>query len=149
MSLQAYISFMRNEMSSIEEIVENIIKDNKGKILSMIKLRLYQRGIDGDGNKITPEYTSITVSNKKDKRQITSHVTLRDTGEWYKSFYVYYDNGEIIVSSNSFKTSQLVEKYGESILELTDQEIQLIINAIIEPELIRRINSFTQIEIDF
>lgn len=149
MSLDSYINFLNKEADGIEELVKKIVLDNSGKILSMIKLRLYQKGIDGDGKTIVPEYSELTIADKKGKRQITSHVTLRDTGEWYKSFYVTYDSGNIIVNSDLPKTDELVEKYGKSILELTNQEIENIINSIIEPKIIKRLNSFTQIEIDF
>jgi hypothetical protein len=149
MNIAQEIGFLENEISEIEPVIRKIIKDNKGKILSIIKLRLYRKGIDGDGKSILPDYSVATTKEKKGKRQITSHVTLRDTGEWYGSFYVVYENGEIKVNSNSSKTIQLTEKYGDSILEFTNQELEHIILSIIEPEIIKRINSSKQIVIDF
>ena len=149
MNIAQEIGFLENEISEIEPLIRKIIKDNKGKILSIIKLRLYRKGIDGDGNKILPDYSTGTIETKKGKRQITSHVTLRDTGKWYGSFYVVYENGEIKVKSYSSKTIQLTEKYGNSILEFTNQELEYIILSIIEPEIINRINSSKQIVIDF
>jgi hypothetical protein len=149
MNIAAEIGFLENEISEIEPLIRKIIKDNKGKILTIIKLRLYQKGIDGDGMPILPSYSVGTTKTKKGKSQITSHVTLRDTGEWFGSFYVVYESGEIKVKSDSTKTSQLTSKYGDSILEFTQDELQNIIQAIIEPEIIKRINSSKQIVIDF
>ena len=149
MSLKAYITYLNSLNSGMEALVRKAIIDNRGKILSMIKLRLYQKGVDGDGNSITPEYSEITITNKKGKQQISSHVTLRDTGEWYKSMYVIYEEGEIKVQSDLSKTEQLVEKYGKSILDLTNQEIELIIISIIEPVIINSVNRFKQVKIDF
>lgn len=149
MLLLDYINFLNKEADGIENLIKKIIQDNSGKILSIIKLRLYQKGIDGDGNAITPEYALGTIVNKKGKNQITSHVTLRDSGSWYKSLYVYYEDGYILTNSNQVKTIELVEKYGNSILEFTNDEIKLIIDSIIEPEILKRINSVKQIELDF
>lgn len=149
MNIAQEIGFLENEISNIEPLIRKIIEDNKGKILSIIKLRLYRKGIDGDGNEILPSYSIGTINEKKAKRQITSHVTLRDTGNWYKSFYIVYENSEIKAKSDSSKTIELTEKYSDSILDFTNQELENIIQSIIEPEIINRLNSSKQIVIDF
>jgi hypothetical protein len=148
MNLTSYISSFSNEIDNIDETVRDIIERNSGKILSVIKLRMYQSGIAGDGQKITPEYSPITITRKKGKGQISSHVTLRNTGEWYKSFYIDFIDGEVIVKSDSSKTEDLTAKYGDSILELTEQEVELIVLSIIEPELFKVLNNIKQINID-
>lgn len=149
MNIAQEIGFLENEISEIEPVIKKIIKDNKGKILSIIKLRLYQKGIDGDGEPILPDYSIGTTKDKKGKGQITSHVTLRDTGEWYGSFYVVYENREIKVKSDSYKTAELIDYYNDSILDFTNTELEFIIQSIIEPEIIKRINNSRQIVIDF
>lgn len=148
MNLTNYISSFSSEVDNIDETVKEIIEKNSGKILSTIKLRLFRTGVAGDGQKITPEYSPITVTRKKGKGQISSHVTLRDTGEWYRSFYIDFIDGEVVVESNSSKTEDLTVKYGDSILELTEQEVELIVLSIIEPELFKVLNKIKQINID-
>ena len=46
------------------------------------------RGIDSEGQAITPPYTIKTIQIKVEKGQIIDWVTLYDTGEFYESFEV-------------------------------------------------------------
>jgi hypothetical protein len=149
MNILQEISFLENEIQELDPLVRKIIKDNRGQILTMIKLRLFNYGIDGDGNQILPDYTYSTIATKKRKRQRTSFVTLRDTGEFYGSFSVVYENEEISIQSSSDKAGALTSKYGNSILELTQDELTVILQGIIIPEIEKRINSSRQITIDF
>ena len=149
MNIAQEITFLENTISEMEPLIRKIIDDNKGIILRIIKFRLYNKSIDGDGNRITPEYKMSTSEGKKLRGQISTRVTLRDTGKWYRSFYVVYENGEIRVNSDSIKTGLLTEQYGNSILDFTNQDITNIIKNIIEPEINKRINSSKQIIIDF
>jgi len=123
--------------SLLQEIKLEIIK-NQGKILSKAKLRLFNYGIDGEGKKIMPTYSPSTIEFKKIKRQRTSFVTLRDTGEFYGSMFIDFKENEVIINSMSYKTSFLILKYGVSIMRLTEQEELFIIDSIIEPFIIKK-----------
>src|ERR1017187_5547833 len=73
--------------------------------------QLYEQGIDSTGESIG-EYSAYTKMLKKEKGQITDHVTLKDTGEFYKSFKTYWNGfgeGEIVITANPYKTD---DEYG-------------------------------------
>ena len=84
-SISIYINELKKINSNFDFEVGKILRKNEGKILSIIKLRLFNRGVDGDNKKILPSYANRTIADKKKKGQRTSHVTLRDTGGFYKS----------------------------------------------------------------
>ena len=135
--------------AGFDKFLAKTVSDNKGKILALVKNRLFQRGEDGDGKKISPGYSRKTIAKKRNKRQRTSHVTLRDTGEFYKSMFVEFINNNIIIDSNDDVTPLLEEKYGEAILKLTDYELDFVIDSILEPAINKFINDFnTDINIE-
>lgn len=141
MSLQRYLYELTQFGLSLEEIIKNIVEKNEGKILFIVKNRLYNTGTDGSGKSITPSYTNYTIEKKSEKGQRRSFVTLRDTGLFYKGFFLELKKYVLLLSSTDEKTSSLINKYGEAILEFNDFEKEYIINTIIEPELIKIINN--------
>jgi hypothetical protein len=149
MNIESYTWHLNNLIDDIDKEINNIIQKKKNLILRIIRTRLYQKSLDGNLKEILPSYSKQTELYKKEKRQIRTRVTLRDTGEWYKSFQLLYENGDLTVISNLDKTDFLVDKYGSAILEFTDEEIKLIYDSIIEPHLLKLINKPGQIKIDF
>jgi hypothetical protein len=116
-------------------------------ILRKIRERLYRYGIDGKQRKLAP-YSSKTINIKKGAkpRQPTTRTTLRFTGAWYKSMYVYneVDGGSKKVaievrtkdgpSSDKKggrtiheKTKYLKNKYSGEILTITKDEEKLLV----------------------
>lgn len=142
--LDIYISNLENLEHTLVEKAKDAILSKQGQILGNLKLRLFNTGIDGDGNKIKPDYAYSTTQIKARKKQRTSHVTLRDTGDFYKSMFIDFDNGNIFVNSNDSKSSSLINKYGKSIMELTLQEQRIIIDTIIEPFLVKEIKKLNK-----
>ena len=139
MSLQKYILDLQQFNLELPDVLKTIIKKNEQKIVGLVRTRLYQRGVDGDGNEITPSYAGSTIRAKKEKGQRTSHVTLRDTGLFYKGFYLELEGYNLVLDSRDGKTSFLVEKYGPAILFFTADEKQQIFN-IVDNELDKIIN---------
>jgi len=133
--MEQYIKDLEGIIDDIDEIVESIVLKNKGYILKNVKLRLFNRGRDGSGNLIEPEYMPNTIEYKKSQRQRSSHVTLRDSGDFYRSFVVEYKNNTIFIESNVRYKSELIQKYGEDIFNLTEHEVSNVIMLIIEPEI--------------
>lgn len=140
--LNDYISELKNFESNLPKYIEKIVIDNKGLLLKKLKLRLFNYGIDGAGNLITPQYTEKTVLIKKKNNQRSSHVTLRDTGSFYAGMFVEYYNNKVNIFSTDYKEDFLTEKYGDDILELTLEEQRFFIFTVLEPEIQKIINSF-------
>lgn len=101
--------------------------------------QLYDKGVDADGVPIG-QYSPFTVDYKQsiagrlgnDTR--TDHITLKDTGDFYRSFrFVPLSNGfEITADTDKGGGDDLAEMYGRKILGLTDESIQQIIPEVTE-----------------
>ena len=53
--------------------------------------QLYSQGVDSKGVQLG-EYSIYTKGLKQNKGQRTDHITLKDTGEFYKSFSIRLEN---------------------------------------------------------
>lgn len=77
------------------------------------------------------EYSPYTVMIKKEKGQITDHVTLKDTGAFYKSFNTFWlngGNGTIQITADTIKEGgvDLIERWGKDIIGLDEQNIGVL-----------------------
>lgn len=106
------------------------------EIINLITIeQLFEKGIDGKGKKLKPEYTPFTVAVKNIKGQDTGHVTLFDTGALYKSFTTDYGNFVLEIFSTDKKVIGLETKYGDNIFSATVQHRKDINFKIIAPGL--------------
>lgn len=134
-NIDEYINDLINLEITLEAEVHKIILDNSGIILSWIKQRLWNFGIDAAGKSIFPEYTPLSLKLKKEAGKRSSHVTLRDEGGFYDGMFIDIVNNDIVISSTDVKTSLLITKYGTNILGMTLDEQERLINIIIEPKI--------------
>ena len=82
--------------SALREEIENYSYDLIWAIRDQLDM-----GLDGYYNKIQPPYAPRTIYNKTRKGQPTDRVTLKDTGEFYNSLRIEFDeNGFRIVSDD-------------------------------------------------
>lgn len=123
-----------NEILSNKEIQQYIIDLNtEGEDTS----QLFEHGIDSLGAKLSDiggEYSDVTLflsAKKGQPKASKSLIDLHDTGEFYKSF-------KIVLSAKSFRITadtdkgdtDLLTEWGGNILGLTDQNLQLVIDAL-------------------
>lgn len=137
--LTKYINSLENLESILVEKAKQAVLKKQGFILGTVKSRLFNKGVDGDNKEITPSYKNQTIEIKKSKNQRVSHVTLRDTGEFYNSLFINTKTNDIFLDSSDDKADYLKMKYGKSIMDLTEQEQLIIIDTIIEPFLVKEI----------
>lgn len=133
---------LRSFKDSLPMLLESIVQDKEDVIVSAIaNNQLYQRGINGMGEKIMDymPYKPKTIRIKKKKGQPTTRVTLRDTGVFHKSMFVVFDSEGFYITSDDKKTPWLVKKYGEEIFRLTDQNLTRIIRSHIKKELVKQL----------
>lgn len=124
--------------ASLPEMVLESVKDNEAAILDLnIEDQLFQQGIDSDGQAITPGYTPLTISIKRQKGQPTDRVTLRDEGDFHRSFQISYGNDAFGIYATDQKAQKLERKYGKEIFGLTDQSLQEAID-LTKPEIFQR-----------
>lgn len=119
---------------NIDDLMLLLSKDNEftGYAISLnIYDQLYDRGIDSKGESLG-EYSTYTKLIKEEKGQITDHITLRDTGEFYNSFkFVLTSNYDFGFSYNSFKGAEekdLLKIFGEDIIGLTEENLSLLVS---------------------
>lgn len=121
-------------------------RDLQKKILDLNRIgQLYDKGIDSQGVSLkdiggdhltASGYAPFTISVKEAKGQRTDHITLRDTGAFYESFFIVLGAEEFYIEANPIKDdTNLFREWGEDILGLTDESkeqlIQWIKDAII------------------
>ena len=80
-------------------------------------------GVDANSNPITPPYTPTTVGIKISKGQEFRWVTLRDTGDFHRSFRLIFHADSFELVATDRKRRSLKEKYGAAITGLTAQSI--------------------------
>ena len=97
-------------------------------ILDMIKQdQLFEQGIDEDGD-VIGTYSEFTEALNPEKVAGT-HYTLKDTGDFFDSFYIDVFPTYFEINANPIKTDQdgdtenLFYKYGEGIMGLTTESM--------------------------
>jgi hypothetical protein len=135
-------------LDALKRIANNAKKLNENKILrevldnssiqqDIISLntddQLYEKGIRADGTFIG-EYSPATIEGipgrfegKKQKGQRYDHITLSDTGDFYKSFRFKNQKDEFIITADAIKEdTDLVREFGEEIIGLTDESLETV-----------------------
>lgn len=126
-----------DETKIINDILSN--KDFQKFIISLNQNdQLFEEGIDSLGVSLG-SYSTATIEGtanfegKKSKGQRFDHITLLDTGEFYKSFKITVTNGGFIMDANPVKEDgNLFDDFGKEIVGLTQENLQIVIDAIRE-----------------
>lgn len=104
----------------------DIMKDERLKryYIELNQEQLHDSGTDSNGNPIIPPYSRRTMEIKRRKGQVSDHVTLKDTGKFYKSFKITVFRGGFIIDADGQKQeTNLFDKYGIDILGLDDNSM--------------------------
>lgn len=128
-----------NEALTSGQLIQDIIWKNEAYIVDMnAEEQLYEQGINRLGVDISDyaPYSPVTIEIKRLKGQPTNRVTLRDEGDFERSFFLEVGEKQFEIKASDFKTEDLVKKYGEQILGLTDENIATLIWQYIYPDLI-------------
>lgn len=108
----------------LKEFLKNALEDNEDLIIGLVREdQLYERGINGKDISIMDyaPYSLNTIFRKIALSQPHDRVTLKDRGVFYESMkLVLTDEGFYIVAP-TYYTPDLLEKYGEAILRLTNE----------------------------
>jgi hypothetical protein len=134
-----FMDTVLGEVINVFKFMENrtfwkhVLKDEKFQIWTLDLIRqdqLFKEGQDGDGN-ILGYYSAFTEQLNPEKKE-GSHYTLKDTGDFYESmiFNIFVDYLEI--DADPIKTDKitgeetnLFQKYGEDILKLNEENLEL------------------------
>lgn len=124
------------------EIAKKIVRDNDNILIDMnAQDQLYAKGVNRLGVRIDEyqPYRPLTIKVKIEKRQPYDRVTLKDTGEFYDSFYVETAEDRFYIKSSDEKTNWLIKKYGAEIFGLTNDSLAEFINDYVKDEAYNRI----------
>lgn len=133
--IKALIASVRGFKSEAEILAIEVTKNHQPRIIELNTQQLEDMGIDSDGGNIVPKYAQSTVKRKTRLGQITSHVTLKDKGDFHGSFQVIYDQDSFSIVSRDEKATFLLKRYGSAVLGLTAENIGNL-SQIIKPDYI-------------
>lgn len=134
-SLSQAIAELNREYSQLGKWIPDYLKKRAGwMILRPLKLRLYNYGTDGAGNKLPPYKSEAYVRYKRSKGVRGRPTTLFLTGSFYDSMEVITGKSgkthliEVVTNRSAKnepkKTRELKAKYGSDILTLNQDEAQ-------------------------
>lgn len=124
------------------EIAKKIVRDNYNILIDMnAQDQLYAKGVNRLGVRIDEyqPYRPLTIQVKIEKRQPYDRVTLKDTGEFYDSFYVETAEDRFYIKASDEKTNWLIKKYGAEIFGLTNDSLAEFINDYVKDEAYNRV----------
>ena len=136
--LDDLISRLKNFEDEIAKVIEEVVRENDNIILDMnAEDQLFEKGITRKGVEIASfaPYAPLTIEIKKLKGQPTSRVTLRDEGDFHMSFYIEYQADGFQIKADDWKTEDLMFRYGDEILGLTDDNFSEFANDYVRPAL--------------
>lgn len=112
MSIEKTIENIKALKENLDDIILDAVAEEEEFIVGLNKKALSE-GFKADGSP-TGQYSTFTIFSKRLKGQPFSHVTLKDTGDFYDSLFIkLLDDGFEIRSSsqNSEKTGSIRENY--------------------------------------
>ena len=146
-SLRNLIYRLRKYREILDSELKEEIMRNKDVIINMIITeQLYNLGIEGRGIEIWSyqPYTASTIRRKHKKGQPYDRVTLKDTGKFYASLDIVFDDNGFYVTSSDSKAQGLLEKYGKTIFRLTNENLKTLLNDYIRPSLKEKFKAYIQ-----
>lgn len=145
LSLRNLIYRLRKYKDILDDELRDEIIRNKEVILKMItEEQLYNLGIEGRGVEIWSyqPYTASTIRHKHKKGQPYDRVTLKDTGKFYSSLDIQFDDSGFYITSSDEKANALLEKYGKTIFRLTNENLKTLLNDYIRPSLKEKFKAY-------
>lgn len=142
LSLRNLTYRLRKFRDILDEELKSIILENEAVIVTMIAdEQLYNLGENGRGKHIMDyqPYAQKTIKKKIRKGQPYDRVTLRDTGNFHKSFYISAGDKGFSVVARDIKARYLIPRYGEAVLRLSEANLKIFLNTIVRPELAERL----------
>jgi len=123
-SLNKFVALEGKEDDIIEEITKQ--KETQEFLIFVLQEQLFQTGEDGKGVPIGM-YSPFTIAIKKRKGQPTDRVTLKDTGDFYRSYVIIPFNGGFTIDADGEKEDKnLFDIYGDDILLPSQESLDLI-----------------------
>lgn len=134
-------SKLESFQNTIPELIAKTIKANEEIVVEMnSEDQLFERGVDRNNKALASRepYSKMTLEIKRQKGQPTSRVTLRDSEDFHKSFYIQYNSDGFEIRASDWKFGDLVDRYGP-IMGLTDENLTDLLQSYILPALLNEL----------
>lgn len=118
-NLEKIAKKLDTQLKRTQKVALQIIKKQEPLIKKMLLAQM-SKGIKGNGAPIG-HYALGPYRNQKIAETGSDLVNLENTGEFKSEVFIDADGLPVIASSFSYKTSFLVENYGEDIFQLTEE----------------------------
>lgn len=136
------VNALRTFSDNINEYTKILILENERVIIELnVEKQLFEEGVNNSGTDISSymPYHPLTLKYKFLKRQPYDRITLRDSGDFHRSFKIIADDVEFLIFADDWKTSELLDKYGANILGLTDENLQIVVWEYIYPAILSKL----------
>jgi hypothetical protein len=124
---------LRTIRDTVPELLTEIIQENK-TIIEDMNIAQLQRGQRADGE-ILPDYSEASVMRYG---KPPGPIKLFDTGAFYRGITANVYNNALDMDSTDSKTALLAWRYGEEIVGLQEQNVEVLKEEIIKPGLIEK-----------
>lgn len=124
------------------KIAKEIVRDNDNILIDMnTQDQLFAKGVNRLGVRMDEyrPYSPSTIKVKIRKRQPYDRVTLKDTGEFYDSFYVETAEDRFYIKASDEKKVWLINRYGAEIFGLTNEALAEFINDYVKDEAVKKV----------
>lgn len=143
MTLRDLLERLQFFQLNTDEIILQVIQDRERDVVRYVtEMQLFMEGLRGEDGAFLMDvhpYHPYTIQVKMEKGQPTDRVTLRDTGDFHDSFFIEYGDAEFLITASDWKTEELMEKYGEGIMALSDENLKGLRSGIIRPGLLEKL----------
>ena len=146
MTLDEYISKIEHLYNNIDGVINEILTqgDTKNFAPNIVRQRMRNEGMfPSVGDYKTTQRRAGGARGIK-----TGAIKLFDKGDFHRGLFVEMDSRKLKLDSQDKKRGLLVQKYGENIFNMKNEEKTHIINTFIIPELRDIVNPKEDITID-
>jgi len=124
---------INSAINGLEDEVLRSLKAHEKIVIDYItEIQLFEKGEDGEGFSLG-DYTPFTIEIKKSKNQRFDHITLKDTGDFYKSYKL--SSKGLITADPQKDDTNLVDEFGADILTLSDEGQDIMIELFLRDDL--------------
>lgn len=119
---------------SIFPTLRQVITTHSDKIKAYnTQEQLFDKGINSISVRLA-KYAESTRKIKIRKGQPTDRTTLKDTGDFYRSFNVISQGDQFIIEASVEYAKYLVNRYGKEIIGVTDMNLAEFVEKYAQPE---------------
>lgn len=144
---------LQNQLKKSEKVSPNKINEELFKLVKSIERdikklnmneQLFNEGVDANNKPLFSKknkrgtYSLLTEQLSGGQKKAGDPYTLRDTGDFFKGFFIKIENDKALFGSTDEKTPLLIADFGD-IFGLTDENLKALIDKKLKPLLIREI----------